>query len=161
VMNELNGLKTRGIQTTKPLTFTDDHIGNVGKAAMEAIDYLVSAFNDKSLKLKAITSKGSLLESINFISESITDTQGNSNDDFILSACFHFIKDEPKDKATKESAMNSNESNSIFREVVLLTDDRNLRVKALGRNVPVRGLQHFVKWAAIRPAADPKRPKQH
>jgi hypothetical protein len=41
----------------------------VGKAAMETSDYLVSAFNEKNLRLKAITSKGSLLDNINFISE--------------------------------------------------------------------------------------------
>ncbi len=41
------------------------------------------------------------------------------------------------------------ESNSIFREAILLTDDRNLRVKALGHNVPVKSLPVFIKWANI------------
>lgn len=35
----------------------------------------------------------------------------------------------------------------LLREVVLLTDDRNLRVKALTRNVPVRDIPTFLKWA--------------
>ena len=91
--------------------------------------------------------------------------QGNSNDDFILNACLHFVEDKAMEKTTKESALNSGnklmflylfninffivESKSIFREVVLLTDDRNLRVKALGHNVPVKSLKHFIKWANI------------
>lgn len=37
----------------------------------------------------------------------------------------------------------------LVREVVLLTDDRNLRVKALARDLPVRDLPAFMKWADI------------
>ena len=35
----------------------------------------------------------------------------------------------------------------LVREVVLLTEDRNLRVKALARDVPVRELPDFLRWA--------------
>lgn len=37
----------------------------------------------------------------------------------------------------------------IVREVVLLTTDRNLRVKALTNEIPVRELHDFVKWAGL------------
>ncbi|KAF6097221.1 SMG6 nonsense mediated mRNA decay factor [Phyllostomus discolor] len=37
----------------------------------------------------------------------------------------------------------------LLREVVLLTDDRNLRVKALTRNVPVRDIPAFLAWAQV------------
>lgn len=37
----------------------------------------------------------------------------------------------------------------IVREVVLLTTDRNLRVKALAQNVPVRELPDFIKWSGL------------
>lgn len=37
----------------------------------------------------------------------------------------------------------------LQREVVLLTDDRNLRVKALTRNVPVRDIPAFLSWAKV------------
>lgn len=37
----------------------------------------------------------------------------------------------------------------LQREVVLLTDDRNLRVKALTRNVPVRDIPSFLSWAKV------------
>lgn len=35
------------------------------------------------------------------------------------------------------------------REVVLLTDDRNLRVKALAAELPTRDLPSFVHWAGL------------
>lgn len=35
------------------------------------------------------------------------------------------------------------------REVVLLTDDRNLRVKALAAELPTRDLPSFVQWAGL------------
>lgn len=35
------------------------------------------------------------------------------------------------------------------REVVLLTDDRNLRVKALASELPTRDLPSFVQWAGL------------
>lgn len=37
----------------------------------------------------------------------------------------------------------------LKREVVLLTEDRNLRVKALARDVPVREVPDFVQWAEL------------
>lgn len=37
----------------------------------------------------------------------------------------------------------------LRREVVLLTDDRNLRVKALARDVPVREVPDFMQWAGL------------
>lgn len=42
----------------------------------------------------------------------------------------------------------------LIREVVLLTDDRNLRVKALTRNVPVRDIPAFLIWAKVGWTAD-------
>lgn len=37
----------------------------------------------------------------------------------------------------------------LRREVVLLTEDRNLRVKALARDVPVREVPDFMQWAVL------------
>jgi hypothetical protein len=39
------------------------------------------------------------------------------------------------------------EVRQIFRDTVLLTEDRNLRVKCLSRDVPVRTIVDFMKWA--------------
>lgn len=37
----------------------------------------------------------------------------------------------------------------LRRDVVLLTEDRNLRVKALSRDVPVREVLDFMQWAGL------------
>lgn len=47
------------------------------------------------------------------------------------------------------SALFSDDPIRLRREVVLLTDDRNLRVKALTRHVPVRDIPAFLKWAKV------------
>lgn len=38
----------------------------------------------------------------------------------------------------------------IYREVVLMTEDRNLRVKALSSNMPVQTVADFIKWAGLQ-----------
>lgn len=58
--------------------------------------------------------------------------QGTAHSSGIHSALLFFHADDPI---------------RLLREVVLLTDDRNLRVKALTRNVPVRDIPTFLKWA--------------
>lgn len=40
----------------------------------------------------------------------------------------------------------SGEPKKIFRDVVLLTEDRNLRVKALSSDMPVRAVMDFINW---------------
>jgi len=37
----------------------------------------------------------------------------------------------------------------LHREVVLITDDRNLRLKAQARNVPVKDLMKFLELAQV------------
>ncbi len=41
----------------------------------------------------------------------------------------------------------------VIREVVLLTSDRNLRLKALSLNIPARPLRPFVEWSCLKPVA--------
>lgn len=50
-----------------------------------------------------------------------------------------------------ESASVEASKERCVREVVLLTDDRNLRVKALAADLPARDLPVFLKWAALTP----------
>ncbi|KAG7265724.1 hypothetical protein CRUP_024660 [Coryphaenoides rupestris] len=59
------------------------------------------------------------------------------------SCCLHYCKDKAKDfmSETRGGPVR------LHREVVLLTDDRNLRVKALTRHVPVRDIPAFLSWA--------------
>ncbi|XP_029557708.1 telomerase-binding protein EST1A [Salmo trutta] len=120
------------------------HAQSVQEKAKVAVAFLERGFEAREPCLRALTSRGSQMESIAFRSEDTSGQQGN-NDDVILSCCLHYCKDEAK------SVMPAQTDGPVRlrREVVLLTDDRNLRVKALTRNVPVRDIPSFLTWAKV------------
>uniref|UniRef100_A0A8C5MQG1 Telomerase-binding protein EST1A n=1 Tax=Leptobrachium leishanense TaxID=445787 RepID=A0A8C5MQG1_9ANUR len=140
VIHELDGLaKGQEFDQRNP-----GHARVLQEKAKKAIQFLESGFETRDPFLRALTSRGNELESIAFRSEDISGQKGN-NDDLILSCCLHYCKDNAKE------FMPSNKDDPIRlrREVVLLTDDRNLRVKALTRHVPVRDIPAFLSWAKV------------
>ncbi|XP_040907178.1 telomerase-binding protein EST1A [Toxotes jaculatrix] len=120
------------------------HVKSVQEKARLAVVFLEKGFEAREPCLRALTSRGNQLESIAFRSEDTSGQQGN-NDDVILSCCLHYCKDKAKDFMPDQR----NGTVRLQREVVLLTDDRNLRVKALTRNVPVRDIPAFLSWAKV------------
>uniref|UniRef100_A0A3P8TUW2 Telomerase-binding protein EST1A n=1 Tax=Amphiprion percula TaxID=161767 RepID=A0A3P8TUW2_AMPPE len=120
------------------------HVRAVQEKARLAVAFLEKGFEAREPCLRALTSRGNQLESIAFRSEDTSGQQGN-NDDVILSCCLHYCKDKAKDFMPHQR----NGIVRLQREVVLLTDDRNLRVKALTRNVPVRDIPAFLSWAKV------------
>ncbi|KAG7249008.1 hypothetical protein CRUP_032155 [Coryphaenoides rupestris] len=120
------------------------HARAVQEKARQAVAFLERGFEAREPGLRALTSRGNQLESIAFRSEDTSGQQGN-NDDVILSCCLHYCKDKAKDfmSETRGGPVR------LHREVVLLTDDRNLRVKALTRHVPVRDIPAFLSWAKV------------
>ncbi|KAL4647573.1 telomerase-binding protein EST1A isoform X1 [Arapaima gigas] len=145
VITELDGL-ARGQEHRGGAggSITGAHARGLQERAKIAVAFLERRFEAREPCLRAMTSRGSQLESIAFRSEDTSGQQGN-NDDLILSCCLHYCKDKAKDfMPTKPD-----EPVRLHREVVLLTDDRNLRVKALTRNVPVRDVPAFLKWAKV------------
>ncbi|XP_033834081.2 telomerase-binding protein EST1A isoform X2 [Periophthalmus magnuspinnatus] len=120
------------------------HIKAVQEKAKAAVFFLEKGFESREPCLRALTSRGNQLESIAFRSEDTSGQQGN-NDDVILSCCLHYCNDKAKDFMPDKR----NGTVRLRREVVLLTDDRNLRVKALTRNVPVRDIPAFLSWAKV------------
>uniref|UniRef100_A0A8C4PZQ6 Telomerase-binding protein EST1A n=1 Tax=Eptatretus burgeri TaxID=7764 RepID=A0A8C4PZQ6_EPTBU len=141
VLNELDGLaRDPDGRRAGPQARGD----RVGQQARAATAFLEERFEVRDPNLRALTSRGSELESIAFRSEDTVGQQGN-NDDLILSCCLHYCKDRAKD------FMPSHKGGPVRlrREVVLLTDDRNLRLKALTRHVPVREVPAFLSWARV------------
>eukprot|EP00063_Salmo_salar_P078948 XP_014053783.1 PREDICTED: telomerase-binding protein EST1A [Salmo salar] len=120
------------------------HAQSVQEKAKVAVAFLERGFEAREPCLRALTSRGSQMESIAFRSEDTSGQQGN-NDDVILSCCLHYCKDEAKSLMPAQT----DGPVRLRREVVLLTDDRNLRVKALTRNVPVRDIPSFLTWAKV------------
>uniref|UniRef100_A0A8K9XQN5 Telomerase-binding protein EST1A n=1 Tax=Oncorhynchus mykiss TaxID=8022 RepID=A0A8K9XQN5_ONCMY len=145
VITELDGLAKGGCRgNTGGGGGGPTHARSVQEKAKVAVAFLERGFEAREPCLRALTSRGSQLESIAFRSEDTSGQQGN-NDDVILSCCLHYCKDEAKSLMPAQT----NGPVRLRREVVLLTDDRNLRVKALTRNVPVRDIPAFLTWAKV------------
>ncbi|TTK47645.1 Telomerase-binding protein EST1A [Bagarius yarrelli] len=144
VITELDGL-AKG-QECRKMDSTGEaaHAKLVQECAKAAMAFLEKGFEAKEPGLRALTSRGNQLDSIAFRSEDTSGHQGN-NDDVILSCCLHYCQDKTKNflPAQKDGPVR------LHRKVVLLTDDRNLRVKALTRNVPVRDIPAFLNWAKV------------
>ncbi|XP_070773681.1 telomerase-binding protein EST1A [Enoplosus armatus] len=134
----------RGTGSRGNYNVTAAHMRAVQEKARSAVAFLEKGFEAREPYLRALTSRGNQLESIAFRSEDTSGQQGN-NDDVILSCCLHYCKDKAKDFMPDQR----NGTVRLQREVVLLTDDRNLRVKALTRNVPVRDIPAFLGWAKV------------
>ncbi|XP_051972018.1 telomerase-binding protein EST1A-like [Xyrauchen texanus] len=142
VITELDGL-AKG-QDSREGIGNGAHTRQVQEKAKASVMFLEKAFESRNPCIRALTSRGNTLESIAFRSEDTSGQKGN-NDDVILSCCLHYCQDKAKDFMPAER----NGPVRLRREVVLLTDDRNLRVKALTRNVPVRDIPVFLSWAKI------------
>ncbi|XP_037513431.1 telomerase-binding protein EST1A isoform X2 [Rhipicephalus sanguineus] len=140
VLNELHGL-ARGGSRPGPCP---DHCEKVGSSARAALTYLEERFGQREPKLRAITIRGSILDTIGFRSEDLGDYKG-TNDDQILTCCLLLCSDRTEHALPREP----DAPVKLYRETVLITEDRNLCVKALTHNVPVRDLPAFLRWANI------------
>ncbi|KAG5886136.1 hypothetical protein JTB14_009235, partial [Gonioctena quinquepunctata] len=144
VLSELEGLSRGGkVATPDSRTSLDpQHVRRVAKSAKSALEFL----KNRHPSVKCVTTKGRILATTTFSTEDDT-TWDNSlrNDDKILTTCLVLCKNnknQPQD-------VPEGEPRQLFREVVLLTDDRNLRVKAHARDVPVRDMPDFMRWAGL------------
>jgi protein SMG6 len=161
VLNELEGLSRGGRNVSKTKSFPQQsgqtidllshspthktaadeselqHAIKVARISKEALTFLKSINT-----IKCVTSRGSILSTATFTVED-DSTEPMSNDDKILATALNLCKTE------NDKLSDTGEIRQVFRKVVLLTTDRNLRVKALSRDVPVREMSDFIKWAGL------------
>ena len=131
VFIELKGLSTHCKSSTNHAISVKDN----AKIALEFLsDVFVNGIND--YRIKALTNQGTKLETFSFLSQEV-ESKGN-NDDFILQCCLRH-----------EAKQSKITTNSNVLTTVLLTDDRNLRVKALTKNTPTKSLSDFCKWTMM------------
>ncbi|XP_048522651.1 uncharacterized protein LOC109539534 isoform X3 [Dendroctonus ponderosae] len=143
VLSELEGLSkgTSSPSARGKVSPSPEHVQKVAQACRSALDFL----KKRHPSIKCVTTKGALLTTTNFSTEDDSTWDATlKNDDKILATCLMLCKDH-----SKEQAEPKNEPRHLFREVVLLTEDRNLRVKAHARDVPVRSLPDFMRWAGL------------
>ncbi|VDK68068.1 unnamed protein product [Litomosoides sigmodontis] len=159
VFSELESLSR--LSSSKPTIGEQDDFQDhwVGERAKEAVAYLKDLIGKQVQQVYTITSKGNLLTSLMFATE---ETCGSGelkavNDDFILASCVNFAKTRskpPNATATAQSAsmstVDAEQPARLYRNVVLLTEDRALNIKAVCENIPCRTVPSFMKWAALK-----------
>ncbi|VDD80285.1 unnamed protein product [Mesocestoides corti] len=130
----------------------------IQERAKVAIAFLEDEFERRNPRLRALTAKGSMLETIAYRNEANRGKQpGQNNDDVILTCCRQFCKEALAQMSAEgqllSTADSENQPMRVVREVVLLTSDRNLRLKALSLNIPARPLRPFVEWSCLKPVS--------
>ncbi|XP_014224992.1 telomerase-binding protein EST1A isoform X2 [Trichogramma pretiosum] len=147
VLNELEGL-TKGIDMQNHATLarfaqSPEHIAMVAANSHAALTFIRS----KNPAVKCVTTRGTILASSSFTVEEdgCQDTVAK-NDDKILNTCLSLCK---SNKDQSNDTVGLGQTRKLKRDVVLLTEDRNLRVKAIARDIPVRELLDFIKWARL------------
>nr|XP_046919134.1 telomerase-binding protein EST1A-like [Dermatophagoides farinae] len=134
----------------------------LAKKSAEILDCLQKAFDSNVENIRAITSKGSLLDRIDYKEESNDNSNAVNNDDRILYGCVslvekdnHHVNDEQIDDKWMRNLLKdageqqlTNQDEFIHRNVILITDDMNLRIKSLGYDIPVKKFKQFRKWAS-------------
>ncbi|CAF0975725.1 unnamed protein product [Adineta ricciae] len=119
-----------------------EHAEMVRRQSIQAVKMIEECFASKERRVQAMTGEGTVLDSIQFRNEV---KKNESNDDTILGCCLKYCHDNPREffPQSKDGAIR------LHREVVLITDDRNLRLKAQARNVPVKDLMKFLELAQV------------
>lgn len=163
VLNELEGL-AKGDRLTDESPTRSQTKTHRETAAQAALAFL--QINNKNIRYA--TTKGSILTSMAFTTErdcsdlhrdGATPIEHRNNDDKILLTASNLSQlhssnftDGVPDVAqpSNVAAVAASPPKSTIRhKVVLLTNDRNLRVKAIAQNIPVREALDFVKWSDI------------
>ena len=80
-----------------------EHAEYVQRNAKKSIAFLNEKFENRERNIKAMTSQGSVLETIQFRSEEVKPHAG-TNDDLILGCCLYYCKDNPRDYMPKDKS---------------------------------------------------------
>ncbi|KAF7412009.1 hypothetical protein HZH66_000905 [Vespula vulgaris] len=146
ILNELEGLArgadARDCPPASRATLDPEHVARVAESAKAALAFARS----RNPAIRCLTTRGTVLTSSTFtVEEDVDKDKLTRNDDRILATCLSLCRTGNKDYNNPEEG----QPRRLRREVVLLTEDRNLRVKALARDVPVREVPDFMEWAGL------------
>ncbi|KAH8414247.1 hypothetical protein KR215_001016 [Drosophila sulfurigaster] len=109
------------------------HFDEVSSRAKKSLEFMRSTKNS----VKFATTKGSTINANLF---ALVEESYASNDDKILATAVAVSKNVSSEQCRDGKCF-------IQTELVLITTDRNLRVKALARNLAVSSLDEFLQWA--------------
>jgi protein SMG6 len=148
VLNELDGL-AKGValpaasklKSSNDLKSAADHAVMVTESARRALTFLHSS---PPSVVKCVTSKGTTLNSLGITTEDDAVArcdEDKKNDDLILDSCQNLCAFEETTGSEPGGAR------VVRRDVVLVTEDRNLKLKAHLSDIPVSKMPDFVRWA--------------
>ncbi|KAM8704739.1 hypothetical protein ACLKA7_009229 [Drosophila subpalustris] len=136
VVKELDGL-SKGVKLESYRSSKQNqrihHFDEVSSRAKKSLEFIRSAKNN----VKCATTKGSIINASMF---ALVEETYASNDDKILATAVAVSKTVSSEQCRDGKCF-------IQTELVLITTDRNLRVKALARNLAVSALDEFLQWA--------------
>ncbi|KAH8315244.1 hypothetical protein KR074_007766 [Drosophila pseudoananassae] len=136
VVRELDGL-SKGVKLdsyrNSKQTQRIHHFDEVSSRAQKSLEFIKSAKSN----VKCATTKGSFVNASVF---ALVEEEYLSNDDKILATAVAISKTSKTEQCQDGRCF-------IQTELVLITTDRNLRVKALTRNLAVSALDEFLQWA--------------
>ncbi|XP_052737444.1 telomerase-binding protein EST1A isoform X3 [Bicyclus anynana] len=123
----------------------------LGGAARDALAWVSSGGGGGGGGVRLCTARGSLLAARGVAYSAEEDEARATNDDRVLATALSLHNNLAADTESRgtEATEVAQAAGACVREVVLLTDDRNLRVKALAAELPARDLPSFMTWAGI------------
>lgn len=130
VVMELDGLKSNSSS-------------QLSEAADSALSYITTHIRSHAMSLKVQTSKGNYLTTLNVRTEEVdfTRTERNMDDLILKTAIWHDEHWTDRSAMLKEDERAKDIPNPV--KVVLLSLDRNLRLKARARQLPAAGVKDF------------------
>merc|ERR1712223_1810193 len=135
VLNELDGL-AKGMKNGQSIKHDDpEHVTKIAEKSKLALAFL----RDRPINTKCVTYKGTILPSFGVTTEE-DSRQGKTNDDLILDTCIFLASTSHMDSKTPSNTNthpNKKNMRYVVRDIVLLTGDRNLRLKAHANDLPV------------------------
>jgi len=136
VVIELEGLSKSG-DGNRSETDSVEHLAHVRENSRAALAWL----RDKPVNTKCVTSKGTILANFGVISEE-DGSDGQKNDDKILQCCLE-LNSGPPPTVTQGIK-------TVYRDTVLITDDRNLKLKAHTSDCAVNSIKEFMNWFNLK-----------
>nr|CDJ80195.1 Telomerase activating protein Est1 domain containing protein [Haemonchus contortus] len=120
------------------------------EGARQAVTWLREQTRQKNPRLFTLTMRGRRLP-IAVVREEAGDDGEVVNDDRILRSCVNYTQSEPAPESLFSDAKvpQGPEMPNIYRNLVLLTEDRVLNMKAMCQHIPCRTMVRFMKWAKI------------
>ncbi|RCN48657.1 hypothetical protein ANCCAN_05296 [Ancylostoma caninum] len=142
VMEELMELQHGEINSTRAEAAT--------AGARQAMVWLREQTRQKCPRMFTLTMRGRRVP-IAVVREESADDREMVNDDRILRSCVNFTQLEPAQESTfsEFKKPQGRDTPIIYRNVILLTDDRVLNMKAMSEHIPCRTMMRFMKWAKI------------